>query len=202
MLLYHRLDFLTCTFLAHLGLHAGKYTIIYFSCLSFILSEFKYELYIHFSGGCPDRVVWLGVCPFGVLPCKRDGGKQGKSQPKRPGRGSSSTTKKTFHPCSTPWCKFSIPGQDSHGHCFTCLTEDHVHDMNTGGPCLTSPPNFQQCRAIRLFLWNCEPRSLPLPVLTVDKGIMRLTLQLGSVELAHRWLANWTLSYLDHRVSC
>ncbi len=63
-------------------------------------------------------------------------------------------------------------------------------------PCWTSQPDFQQSRAIRLFLWNCEPRSLPLPVCTV------VALQLGSVELAHSWLANWNLAYLECRVSC
>ena len=137
---------------------------------------------------------------FGVLPCKRDVRKPGKSQPNSLVGGSSSTTKKTFHPCSTAGCKFSIPGQDSHGHCFTCLTKNT--DMNMCGPCLTLPPNFRQCRAIRLFLWNCEPWSLSLPMLTVDKGVTRLTLQLRYVELALRWLANWTLAYLDHRASC
>ena len=76
----------------------------------------------------------------------------------------------------------------------------NTHD--TCGPCLTSLPDFQQCRAIRLFLWNCEPRSLPLPVCTVTKGITRLALQLGSVELAHRWLANWNLAFLERRASC
>ncbi len=74
--------------------------------------------------------------------------------------------------------------------------------MNNCGPCLTSPADAQQCRAIRLFLWNCEPRSQPLPVLTVSKGITRLALQLGSVELARRWLARWNLAYLDRRASC
>ena len=67
--------------------------------------------------------------------------------------------------------------------------------MNTHAPRLTSPPNFQQCSAIRLFLWNCEPLSLPIPVCTVDKVIMKLALQLGSVDIACHWLANWNLAY-------
>ena len=73
---------------------------------------------------------------------------------------------------------------------------------NICGPCLTSPGDFQQCRAIRLFLWNCEPRSQPLPVFTVSKGVTRLALQLGSVDLARRWLANWNLAYLKRQASC
>ena len=135
----------------------------------------------------------LAFALFGTLTRKR-GGKPGKSEPNQPSGGSPST-KKDFHCCATPVCKFSIPGQDPQVHCFTCLTLDH--DMNTCGPCLTSPPNFQQCRAMRLYLWNCEPRSLPLPVLTVDKSIMRLALQLGSVDIALRWLANWNLAFLE-----
>ena len=55
---------------------------------------------------------------------------------------------------------------------------------------------------MRLFLWNCEPRLLPLPVCTVDKGITRLALQLGSVDIAHRWLANWNLVFLERQASC
>ncbi len=74
--------------------------------------------------------------------------------------------------------------------------------MNNCGPCLTSPPDFQQCRAIRLFLWDCEPQSLPLPVCMVTKGITRFTLQLGCVELARHWLANWNLPFLERRASC
>ncbi len=54
---------------------------------------------------------------------------------------------------------------------------------------------------MHLFLWNCESRSQPLPVFTVSKGIMRLTLQLGSVELARRWLANWNLADLNCQAS-
>ncbi len=137
----------------------------------------------------------LAFALFGTLTRKR-GGKPGKPQPRQP-TGGSSPTKKDFHRCSTPRCKFSISGQDPHGHCFTCLTLDH--DMNICGPCLTSPPDFQQCRAIRLFLWDCETRSLPLPVCTVAKGITRLALQLGSVELACRWPADWNLAYLKRR---
>ena len=58
---------------------------------------------------------------------------------------------------------------------------------------------------MRLFLWNCEPRLswlLPLPVCTVDKGITRLALQLGSIDIARRWLANWNLAFLERRASC
>ncbi len=102
----------------------------------------------------------LAFALFCAFTCKR-GGKPGKPQPRQP-TGRSSSTKKDFHRCSTPGCKFGIPGQDPHSHCFTCLTLDN--DMNICGPCLTSPPDFQQCRAIRLFLWNCEARSLSLPV--------------------------------------
>ncbi len=87
--------------------------------------------------------------------------------------------------CTTPGCKISLPGQDPHSQYFTCLTLDH--DMNNCGPCLSSPADSQKCRAICLFLWNCEPWSQPLPVFTVSKGITRLALQLGSVELARRW---------------
>ncbi len=140
----------------------------------------------------------LAFALFGALTHKR-GGKLGKLQPDQPCGGSSST-KKDFHHCATPGCKFSIPGQDPHRHCFTCLTLDH--DINTCGPCLTSPPNFQQCRAMRLFLWNCEPRSLPLPVCPIDKGITRLALQLGSIKIARRWLGNWNLAFLVRRASC
>ncbi len=134
----------------------------------------------------------LAFALFGVLPHKWDGGKPGKSQPKQPGRGSFSTTKKTFHPCSTPGVNLA----------FRARTHLFDYDMNTCGLCLTLPPSFQQCCAIRLFPWNCEPQSLPLPVLTVDKGVTRLALQLGSVELSRHWLANWTLVYLDHRAPC
>ncbi len=139
----------------------------------------------------------LAFALFGTLTHKR-GGKPGKPQPKQP-TGGSSSTKKDFHRCSTPGCQFNIPGQDPHAHCFTCLILDH--DMNTCGPCLTSQPDFQQCRAISLFLWNCEPQSLPLPMHTVAKGITRLALQLGSVELACRCLANWNLACLECHAS-
>ncbi len=109
---------------------------------------------------------------YGVLTNKIRGGRTDKQQPRQPSKGSSSGNQKTFHHCTTPGCKINLPGQDPHGQCFTCQTLDH--DMNICGPCLTSPADAQQCRAIILFLWNCEPRSQPLPVLTVSKGIMRL----------------------------
>ena len=48
-------------------------------------------------------------------------------------------------------------------------------------------------------LWNMETRSAPLSVVSVDKGIMRLALQLGSVDEAHRWVVNWNLAFLDCR---
>ncbi len=142
----------------------------------------------------------LAFAIYGVLTTKK-GGRKGKQQPNQRSKDpSSSQNKKTFHRCTTPGCKISLPGQDPHGQCVTCLTLDH--DMNNCGPCLTSPADFQQCRALRLFLWNCEPQSQPLPVFTVSKGITRLALQLGSVDLARHWLANWNLAYLDHRASC
>ncbi len=40
--------------------------------------------------------------------------------------------------------------------------------------------------------------SVLLPVQSVDKGITRLALQLGSVDKACCWLVNWNLTYLDH----
>ncbi len=83
-----------------------------------------------------------------VLPHKRGGGKPGKSQPKQSDQGLSFTTKRTYH-CSIPGCKYSILGQDPHGHCVTCLD----HDMNQCGPCLTSPPNFQQY--VVLYVFSC-----------------------------------------------
>ena len=114
----------------------------------------------------------LAFAIYGVLTNKK-GGRKGKQQPNQPTKDpSSSQNRRTFHRCITPRCKINLPGQDPHGQCFTCLTLHH--DMNICGPCLTSPADFQQCRAIRLFLWNCEPRSQPLPVFTVSKGITRL----------------------------
>ncbi len=141
----------------------------------------------------------LAFALYGILTTKKQGGRMGK-QPRQPSKGSPSRNQKTFHRCTTPGCKINLPGQDPPGQCFTCLTLDH--DMNNCGPCLTSPADAQQCCAIRLFLWNCEPRSQPLPVLTVSKGITRLALQWGSLGLARRWLANWNLAYLDHQASC
>ena len=36
--------------------------------------------------------------------------------------------------------------------------------------------------------------------MSVDEGIMRLALQLGSsVDKAHRWVVNWNLAFLDRR---
>ncbi len=39
-------------------------------------------------------------------------------------------------------------------------------------------------------------------MLNVSKGVTRLALQLGSVDLARRWLANWNLAFLERRASC
>ncbi len=142
----------------------------------------------------------LAFALYGVLTNKKRGGCTGKQQPRQPNKGSSSGNQRTFHRSTTTGCKISLPGQGPNGQCFTCLTLDH--DMNNCGRCLTSPADAQQCHAIRLFLWSCEPRSQPLPVLTGSKGITRLALQLGSVELARRWLANWNLAFLDRRASC
>ncbi len=64
--------------------------------------------------------------------------------------------------------------------------------------CLTSLPHAQHCRAIRFFLWNLEPRSVPLP----EKGLTKLGLHLGSIDHLCHWLANWNLAYLDHKASC
>ncbi len=94
-----------------------------------------------------------------------------------------------FHRCTTPRYGKTIPGQDPHSQCFSCLLP--AHDMNVCGPCLTSGPAAQHCRAMRLYLWNMEPRSrCPLPSLTVEAGITRLVLQLGSVDHAFRRLTN------------
>ncbi len=93
----------------------------------------------------------LAFALYGVPTIKKQrGGCGGKQQPKEPSRGPSSGSQKTFHRCTTPGCKISLPGQDPHGQCFTCLTLDH--DMNNCGPCLTSPADTQQCRAIRLYV--------------------------------------------------
>ncbi len=125
-----------------------------------------------------------------------------KGQPRKPDQGSSPSrkafhlgTRKAFHPCTTPGCRQNVPGQYPHAQCFRCLTD-------TCGPCLTSPAQLQQSGAIRLYLWHCEPCSLPLPVFTVGKGITRLTLQLGSIDQARRWLAKWNLAFLEWRASC
>ncbi len=145
----------------------------------------------------------LAFALYGVLTNKKGGGRKGKQQPTQPSKGpSSSENKRTFHRCTiaTPGCKINLSGHDPHGQCFTCLMLDH--DLNNCGPCLTSPADFQQCRAIRLFLWNCEHRSRYPSQCLLCLGITRLALQLGSVDLARRWLANWNLAYLDRRASC
>ncbi len=75
--------------------------VYYFSRLSF-LSE-RISLWTLWSFQLPwPGCFGLAFARFGVHPRKWDGGKPGKSQPKQPGRVSSSTTKKIFHPCSTP----------------------------------------------------------------------------------------------------
>ncbi len=81
-------------------------------------------------------------------PEKQLAGKQG---PKRP----------SFHPCAAPGCSQNIPGQDLCGQCFTCLGLSH--DMNLCDVCLLAKPSTQQCRAIRLYLWNLAPPP-PSPV--------------------------------------
>ncbi len=80
----------------------------------------------------------LAFAIYGVLTTNK-GGRKGKPPSNQPSKDSSSN-KKTFHRCSPPGCKVSIPGQDPHGQCFTCLTLDH--NMNTCGPCLTSPADI------------------------------------------------------------
>ncbi len=62
---------------------------------------------------------------------------------------------------------------------------------------LTSSPQAQQCCVISFFVWNMKPWSVLLPVLTVDKDVTRLALQLDSIDQARRWLANWNLAYLE-----
>ena len=125
------------------GKHAGNY-LINFSHRSFPF--FLSELYITNFTFISILVALTGLfglafAHFVVLPCKNGGGKPGKAQPKQPDQGSSSsTTKKTFHSCSTHGCHQNIPGQDACGQCFTCLTP--YHDMNTCGSCLTSSPHF------------------------------------------------------------
>ncbi len=47
-----------------------------------------------------------------------------------------------------------------------------------------------------------ESRAVPFPMLTVDKGITRFSLQLGSVDQAHRWLTNWNFAHLERRALC
>ena len=54
-----------------------------------------------------------------------------------------------FHCCSTSGCGKNVPGRDPHSQRFQCLSP--AHNMNVCGPCLTSAPNAQQCRAMRLF---------------------------------------------------
>ncbi len=114
-------------------------------------------------------------------PAKQPAGKQGPNRP-------------TFHPCH------NIPGQDLHGQCFSCLTMSH--DMNTCDVCLMSKPSTQQCRAIRLYLWNLAPQSVPDPVNTTDAGLRWLALHVGSIEKARRWLSRWNLDYMDRKATC
>ncbi len=64
----------------------------------------------------------LAFALFGVLPHKRGGGKPGKSQTKQPGRGSSSaSTKKTFHPYSTPGVSLALRGRTHTATAFPVL---------------------------------------------------------------------------------
>ncbi len=119
---------------------------------------------------------------------KQSAGKQ--RPPKRP----------TFHPCTAPGCSVNIPGQDLHGQCFTCLTMSH--DMNTCDVCLLAKPSTQQCRAIRLYLWNLAPQSVPDPVNNTDAGLRRLAVHVGSIEKARHWLSRWNLDYMDRKATC
>ncbi len=54
-------------------------------------------------------------------------------------------------------------------------------------------PSSQQYRAIRLYLWNLAPQSLPDPVNNTDSGLKRLAVHVGSIEKVRRWLSQWTL---------
>ena len=67
--------------------------------------------------------------------------------------------------------------------------------------CLDARLTFQQCMAIRLYIWKLEPRSFPQPVTNPDSVITQLVLHLGSVSKAQEWLANWTLAYVNRNPS-
>ncbi len=116
--------------------------------------------------------------------------------------GKQGPTKKgpIFHPCAAPGCSVNIAGQDLHGWCFSCLTMSH--NMNTCDVCLMTKPSGQQCRAIRLYLWNLPLQSLPDLVNNTDSGLKRLAVHAGSIDKARRWLSQWTLDYMDHKASC
>ena len=74
--------------------------------------------------------------------------------------------------------------------------------MNTCDVCLLSKPSTQQCRAIRLYLWNVAPQSVPDPVNNTDAGLRQLAFHVGSSEKARRWLSRWNLDYMDRKASC
>ncbi len=74
--------------------------------------------------------------------------------------------------------------------------------MNTCDVCLLSKPSTQQCRAIRLYLWNLAPQSVPDPVNNTDAGLRRLAVHVGSIKKARRWLSRWNLDYMDRKATC
>ncbi len=54
-------------------------------------------------------------------------------------------------------------------------------------------PTTQQCRAIRLYLGNLYPQSVPsavtIPAAKTDMGVTQLVLHLDTIDKAQRWLA-------------
>ena len=64
----------------------------------------------------------------------------------------------SFTPALPPRCGKGIPGEDTHSQCLQSLSP--AHDMNVCAPSLTSGNGAQQCRAMRLCLWNLEPQSM------------------------------------------
>ncbi len=74
--------------------------------------------------------------------------------------------------------------------------------MNTCDVCVLNKPSNQQCRAIRLYLWNLTPQSVPDPVNNTDSGLQRLVVHVGSIEKARCWLFQWTIDYMDRKATC
>ncbi len=134
---------------------------------------------------------WLAIALSGILlSLKRTGGKQGHVQLKQPSQNgtSSNITVSQVSPLHYHQGVVRISRPNSNSRCFQCLSP--AHDLNVCSPCLTSGAAAQQSWAMRLYLWNMEPRSrYPLLVLTLNTGITRLALQLGSIDHAYRWLA-------------